>query len=61
MGNDPVNCTDVDFNLGDYKNPGMGKLSGICKKKEWANGCKVNWDGVTNNRMVCYTDIDYSI
>lgn len=59
---DPQKCTDVDFDSEDkYKNPGMGKLSGICEKKKWANDCKVNWDGVTNNRMVCYTDIDYSI
>mgnify|MGYP005655454997 CR=1 FL=1 len=53
---DPQVCSNVDFNLGDtYKNPGMGESSGICAKKKWANDCKVNWDGVTNNRMVCHS------
>ena len=53
-------CNNIDFVSEDaddkYKNPGMGKSSGICAKKRWARSCNVNWDGVTNNRMACYSD-----
>ena len=48
------NCNDKSFEEEQYQQPGMGRESGICKKKEWAQGCKVNWDGITNNPEVCY-------
>lgn len=48
------NCNDTSFEAEQYQQPGMGRESGICKKKEWAQGCKVNWDGITNNPEVCY-------
>ena len=37
-----------------YSNPGMGSTSGVCLKRRWAEGCGVNWDGITNNPDVCY-------
>ena len=48
-------CKTFDY-LSDasYNNPGMGPTSGICLKKKWADGCGVNWDGITNNPDVCY-------
>jgi hypothetical protein len=47
-------CDDVTFEAEQYKQPGMGRESGICKKKEWAQDCNVNWDGITNNQDVCH-------
>lgn len=26
-----------------------------CQKYEWANGCKVTWDGISNNPDICDT------
>jgi hypothetical protein len=52
----PANgCDSVDFTKTEYKVPGMGERSGICKKKNWAIGCGVSWDGITNNGDICYT------
>lgn len=53
-------CDNVDFNITSYNflNPGMGPTSGMCAKKKWANDCEVNWDGITNNDMVCYQTIE---
>ena len=50
-------CNNVYFTDITYNNPGMGKTSGLCKKKEWAQSCGVNWDGITNNTDVCYKTI----
>lgn len=44
------NFSDTSFNVG-----GTGSLSGLCSKKNWANNCKVSWDGITNNAEICYT------
>lgn len=49
------NCDMVDFTGPSYKVPGMGEKSGICKKKMWATGCNVTWDGITNNSNICYS------
>ena len=49
--------TDAVFNNypeNIYNNPGMGPNSGICEKKNWAIGCDVHWDGITNNDDVCH-------
>ena len=35
--------------------PGIGPTSGACAKKTWAKGCKVDWDGLTNNIEVCHS------
>lgn len=26
---------------------------GLCRKYQWAKGCDLTWDGVTNNRQAC--------
>ena len=26
---------------------------GLCRKKKWAQGCNLTWDGVTNNPKAC--------
>lgn len=28
---------------------------GDCRKKTWAKGCDLTWDGITNNSKVCNT------
>ena len=48
---------DITFSDAKYNNPGMGPTSGMCEKKKWAQGCGVNWDGITNNTDVCYKTI----
>jgi len=30
--------------------------SGLCNKSEWAKGCDLTWDGVTNNNTACSTN-----
>lgn len=47
-------CALPDFSGDAFKAPGLGPLSGICKKKRWAKKCEVPWDGITNNSDVCY-------
>lgn len=44
-------------NFSTYINPGMGQNSAICQKKQWAENCGVNWDGITNNNDVCNISI----
>jgi hypothetical protein len=45
-------CKNVQ-NLGTCSadfNPGASQYlgsDGLCKKREWANGCSISWDGVT--------------
>ena len=34
----------ADFNPNDSQYLGS---DGLCKKREWANGCGISWDGVT--------------
>lgn len=51
-------CWSNSFTQDKYNNPGMGPTSGICAKKKWAQTCKVNWDGITNNPSVCYQTND---
>jgi len=51
-------CRTPNFSDSKYTNPGMGPTSGICAKKKWAQGCNVNWDGITNNSAVCYQTND---
>ena len=50
-------CRVNKFSHDKFNIPGLGKNSGICAKKKWARGCKVNWDGITNNPLVCYKEI----
>ena len=52
-----TNCKTNDFSDSGFNNPGMGLHSGICKKKNWAKDCGVNWDGITNNNDVCNISI----
>lgn len=33
--------------------PERGPFSELCLKKEWADNCGLNWDGITNNPEVC--------
>jgi hypothetical protein len=40
-------------NFAKYNISGTGLESGLCKKKQWANQCKVSWDGITNNSELC--------
>ena len=42
-------CKNVQ-NLGTCSadfNPNDAQYSTLCKKREWANGCSISWDGVT--------------
>jgi hypothetical protein len=48
-----VDCNNIDFSGNDYNVQGIGANSGLCKKKKWANDCKVSWDGITNNYSIC--------
>ena len=50
-----VSCNIQNFNDVKYKVPGTDFNSGLCAKKLWANKCKVSWDGVSNNDLICYT------
>ena len=57
IGTDSSGCNIQNFNSDQYLNTGMGPASGICNKKKWAESCKVNWDGITNNKDVCYKSL----
>ena len=46
-------CVSENFDKVIYNNSGTGTESGLCKKKTWANKCKVTWDGITNNSQLC--------
>jgi hypothetical protein len=49
-----LTCNNVDFS--GNKVAGMSKKSSLCSKKQWAEDCGVTWDGVTDNRMLCYSE-----
>jgi hypothetical protein len=51
--NETSGCDYMDFSGNEYNVQGVGPTSGLCKKKEWASGCKVTWDGITNNYSIC--------
>ena len=56
-----LSCTDIDFNGSAFPNKdntGIGPDSALCEKKQWAKGCKVNWDGITTNDNICYSTIN---
>jgi len=38
----------MDFTGNKWSGP-----NGLCKKKEWAKGCDLTWDGVTNSTQKC--------
>ena len=44
-----------DFSELKYNIPGIGKTSGACKKKKWAIQRNVDWDGLTNNSIICHS------
>ena len=48
-------CRTHNFSDAKYKVDGYGFESGLCAKKLWANKCKVPWDGVSNNDLICYS------
>jgi len=50
-----INCRKEDFSGNKYKVEGTDFNSGLCAKKIWANKCKVSWDGISNNDLLCYT------
>ena len=50
-----VSCNKQDFTQKKYTVEGTDFTSGLCAKKMWANKCKVSWDGVSNNDLICYT------
>mgnify|MGYP006160995191 CR=1 FL=1 len=37
----------------NFKNENTQDNDLICKKKEWAKECLLNWDGITNNLDIC--------
>jgi hypothetical protein len=47
-------CNTVNPEADFPKRKGIGKRSGLCRKKRWAEGCNINWDGITNNENICY-------
>jgi len=48
-------CQQEDFGDASYNMPGIGLTSGACAKKKWAQNCNVDWDGLTNNSLICHT------
>ena len=53
--NDPTSaCKILNPESEMYKVKGTGSESGVCKKKEWGNGCGVSWDGITNDMNICF-------
>lgn len=46
-------CYKENFDKDEYKVRGTDINSGSCKKKLWANSCKLKWDGITNNDKIC--------
>lgn len=48
-------CDAEQFGDASYNMPGIGSTSGACAKKTWAKGCQVDWDGLTNNNMICHS------
>lgn len=40
--------TKIDFNNSFYSGD-----DGLCRKYQWAKGCNLTWDGVTNNKDAC--------
>jgi len=38
----------MDFSVKDYEG-----ATGACAKYEWAKGCQLTWDGITNNLNIC--------
>ena len=53
-----ISCKNIDFSdtslFPNSGNTGNGKLGALCEKKKWATSCGVNWDGITNNDVICY-------
>lgn len=47
-------CQSINPETLFSKNEGIGEESSLCQKKRWAEGCNVNWDGITNNENICY-------
>jgi hypothetical protein len=41
-------AASYDFTTKNY----LGQ-SGLCEKSKWAQGCKINWDGISNNPNAC--------
>ena len=56
---DGSNCDEKNFKQDMIENgidgtlPERGPFSELCLKKEWADSCGLNWDGITNNPEVC--------
>ena len=54
-----TNCNGKNFKQDMIDNniegtlPERGPFSELCLKKEWADTCGLNWDGITNNPEVC--------
>lgn len=40
--------SNMNFNLPPYNG-----IDGMCRKAQWARGCNLTWDGITNNPKVC--------
>ena len=55
IGKVPSGCDEVNFGDPSYEMPGIGSTSGACKKKKWARKCNVDWDGLTNNSLICHS------
>ena len=53
--NDIAGCDQEDFTDDIYNMPGTGSTSGACEKKKWAKNCQVDWDGLTNNNIICHS------
>jgi hypothetical protein len=59
-GDDFVKCNNIN-NLGkssckkdmDFSSTTWAGSEGECRKSNWAKGCDITWDGVTNNSTIC--------
>jgi hypothetical protein len=53
--NSDSSCQVNSFSDASYNMPGIGSTSGACEKKRWAKKCGVDWDGLTNNNIICHS------
>ena len=37
----------------DFTTPQWNNSSAMCRKYQWAKGCNLTWDGITDNASLC--------
>lgn len=46
-------CNDAGSHTMDFTTPEWTGEDGLTKKCQWAQGCDIVWDGITNNQKAC--------